>query len=119
MLCLPTGVLARGEPTGGPHGVESQGACRPSRRCVRGAAGGYHLVKPPQEISLGQVMEVIEGSPEENGQTSSASPDSPAVKVLMHAWKEVNDVQRKMLDAISLSDLLERVKAQDDQMYHI
>ena len=35
---------------------------------VRGAAGGYHLVKPPQEISLGQVMEVIEGSSEENGQ---------------------------------------------------
>ncbi len=35
---------------------------------VRGAAGGYHLIKTPQEISLGQVMEVIEGSSEENGQ---------------------------------------------------
>ena len=28
---------------------------------VRGAAGGYQLLKPPQEISLGQVMEVIDG----------------------------------------------------------
>ena len=86
---------------------------------VRGAAGGYHLIKPPQEISLGQVMEVIEGSPEENGQTSSASPDSPAVKVLMQAWKEVSEVQRKMLEGITLADLLERAKAQDEQMYHI
>ena len=86
---------------------------------VRGAAGGYHLVKPPQEISLGQVMEVIEGSSEENGQVSSASPDSPAVKVLMQAWKEVSEVQRKMLDGITLTDLLERAKAQDEQMYHI
>ncbi len=86
---------------------------------VRGAAGGYHLIKPPQEISLGQVMEVIEGSPDENGQTSSASPDSPAVKVLMHAWNEVSVVQRKMLESITLADLLERAKAQDEQTYHI
>jgi len=86
---------------------------------VRGAAGGYHLIKLPQEISLGQVMEVIEGSTEENGQTSSASPDSPAVKVLMQAWKEVGEMQRKMLNDISLAELLERAKAQDEQMYHI
>ncbi len=86
---------------------------------VRGAAGGYHLVKPPQEISLGQVMEVIEGSPDENGPTTSASPDSPAVKVLMHAWKEVGEMQRKMLGGITLADLLDRAKAQDEQMYHI
>ena len=86
---------------------------------VRGAAGGYHLIKPPQEISLGQVMEVIEGSTEENGPTCSASPDSPAVKVLMQAWKEVGEMQRKMLNDISLAELLERAKAQDEQMYHI
>jgi Rrf2 family protein len=86
---------------------------------VRGAAGGYHLIKPPQEISLGQIMEVIEGSGEEKGQTSSASPDSPAVKVLMHAWKEVSAVERKMLADITLADLLERAKEQNQQMYHI
>jgi Rrf2 family protein len=87
---------------------------------VRGAAGGYHLIKLPQEVSLGQVMEVIEGAGEENGQpTSAASPDSPAVKVLQQAWKEVTDVQRKMLEGITLADLLERAKEQEEQMYHI
>ena len=73
----------------------------------------------PEEVSLGQVMDVIEGTGEENGQTSSASPDSPAVKVLMQAWKNVGEMERKALADISLSELLERVKAQDEQMYHI
>ena len=86
---------------------------------IRGAAGGYQLVKSPQEISLGQIMEVIEGSPEENGQTSSASPDSPAVKVLMKTWQDVAAVERQMLQNISLAELLERAKEQDEQMYHI
>jgi Rrf2 family protein len=86
---------------------------------VRGAAGGYNLIKPPQEVSLGQVMEIIDGSSEESVQTSSASPDSLAVKVLMQAWQDVSKVQRKMLEGISLADLLDRIKAQDEQMYHI
>jgi Rrf2 family protein len=86
---------------------------------IRGAAGGYQLIKSPHEISLGQIMEVIEGSPKENGQTSSASPDSPAVKVLMKTWKDVTDVERKMLQNISLAELLELTKEQDEQMYHI
>ena len=37
----------------------------------------------------------------------------------MEAWKEVAAVQRKMLDGITLADLLERAKGQDEQMYHI
>jgi Rrf2 family protein len=86
---------------------------------VRGAAGGYQLLKPPKEISLGQVMEVIDGSSEEGGPTSSASPDSPAVRVLLHAWREVAAMQRKMLDELTLADLLERSKDQDERTYHI
>jgi len=86
---------------------------------IRGAAGGYQLVKSPQEISLGQIMEVIEGSSEEKGKTSSASPDSPAVKVLMKTWQDVAAVERQMLQDISLAELLERAKEQDEQMYHI
>jgi Rrf2 family protein len=86
---------------------------------VRGAAGGYQLLKPPQEISLGHVMELIDGASEDNSQTTSASPDSPAVRVLQQAWKDVAAVERKMLDEITLADLLERAKEQNEQMYHI
>ena len=86
---------------------------------VRGAAGGYHLLKPPDQVSLGEVMEVIEGSPDENGQGTSASPDSPAVKVLLQTWKHVTSVEQDLLRGISFADLLERAKSQDEQMYYI
>ena len=86
---------------------------------VRGAAGGYRLLSPPDEISLGRVMEVIDGLLDEEAPKSAASPDSPALKVLMQAWKEVSAMQFKMLDGITLADLLERAKEQGEQMYHI
>ncbi len=86
---------------------------------VRGAAGGYYLIKPPEEVSLGQVMDVIDGAPSRTVKASSASPDSPVVKVLSHVWQDVSDVERRMLDGISLAELMERAKEQDEQMYHI
>jgi Rrf2 family protein len=86
---------------------------------TRGAAGGYHLIRPPEEVSLGEVMEVIEGSSRSNGQTSSASPDSTAVKALMQTWRNVDVIQRKMLKEISFAQLLELAREQDEQMYYI
>ena len=86
---------------------------------VRGAAGGYQLLKPPSEISLGNVMEVIDGVPGDTGKTTSASPDSALVRVLQQAWTDVAAVERKMLDEITLTDLLERSKERDERMYHI
>ncbi len=86
---------------------------------VRGAAGGYHLVEPPEEVSLGQVMEVIDGSSQKDEQTSAGSPASPVVKVLLQAWQEVSAVERQMLHEVSLAQLLKRARDQDEQMYHI
>jgi Rrf2 family protein len=86
---------------------------------TRGAAGGYHLLKSPYSISLGEVMDVIEGVNDGNGHTSSASPDSPAVKVLMSAWRDVHQVQREMLHGIDFAQLLERAREQDERMYYI
>jgi Rrf2 family protein len=86
---------------------------------TRGAAGGYQLVAPPDKISLGEVMEVIDGSSDNGQQTTSASLESPAVRVLAQTWQEVSDVQRRMLKQISLSELLEQTRAQEEQMYYI
>ncbi len=86
---------------------------------VRGAAGGYRLIVSPEDVSLGQVMEVIEGTSRKNGRPANASPDSPLVKVLQQAWGQVGDARRNMLDDISLADLSERAKGQGEQMYYI
>lgn len=84
---------------------------------TRGAAGGYQLVKPPDEISLGEVMNVIEGPDEPIG--SSASAESLSAKVLQSAWQDVANVEREMLHAITFADLVERSHRQAENMYYI
>jgi Rrf2 family protein len=86
---------------------------------VRGAAGGYQLLIPPEKISLGRIMEITDGQSEGEIQSSGAAPDSPAVKVLLQAWNEVSAKHRKLLDEITLAELLERARTQGEQMYHI
>jgi Rrf2 family protein len=86
---------------------------------TRGAAGGYHLLRPPEEVSLGEVMDVIEGSNNGEAQPSSASPDSPAVKALMRAWQDVHQVERQMLHNINFATLLDKAREQDERMYYI
>jgi DNA-binding IscR family transcriptional regulator len=68
---------------------------------------------------LGEVIEVIEGANEENGQSSSASPDSPAVKVLTQTWKQVAGMEQDLLRNVTFAQLLERAKDQGQQMYFI
>ena len=85
---------------------------------TRGAAGGYHLLRPPQEVTLGEVMEVIEGA-NDNGQTTGAAPESPAVRVLAQAWRRVAAAERDLLRTIDFAQLLEQAKSQDEQMYYI
>ncbi|RMF91045.1 MAG: Rrf2 family transcriptional regulator [Planctomycetota bacterium] len=87
---------------------------------TRGAAGGYHLVVPPDKVTLGQVMDVIEGKGGEgNGFVASSSPDSPAVKALAAAWNRVRQKEKEMLDQITFAQLLEDARQHDTQMYYI
>ncbi|MCE9603819.1 MAG: Rrf2 family transcriptional regulator [Planctomycetia bacterium] len=84
---------------------------------TRGASGGYQLAKSPDEITLGEVMHVIDGQEEEI--KSSTSNDSPASRVLISAWNEVADVERRMLQAVTFAELAARVRKQAENMYYI
>lgn len=83
---------------------------------TRGAAGGYRLARPPEEISLGDIVAVIDGQACEPGSTSS---DSATVRMLRGTWREVSQVQHEMLAAMSLSDMLDRLAHSGDHMYYI
>jgi Rrf2 family cysteine metabolism transcriptional repressor len=84
---------------------------------TRGAAGGYQLMTPPEEISLGSVLGVIEGPPDTT--FNSATGDSPAVRALADTWREVAEAQRERLESISLADLLVRARKNSENMYYI
>ena len=85
---------------------------------TRGASGGYQLVKPPEDISLGEIMGVIEGQDSEPT-SPTASRSSPTGRVLTHAWQEISQVQHDMLYSITFGELINRVKHRNENMYYI
>lgn len=83
---------------------------------TRGASGGYQLIKPPSKISLGEVMNVIEGK--DNGHTASAAR-SPTARVLAGIWRDIGAREQAMLRAINFAELAEKTKQSAGQMYYI
>jgi Rrf2 family protein len=84
---------------------------------TRGAAGGYQLVKPPDEISLGEVMSVIEG--QEPPITTAGTTNSGCGRVLVDAWRQVAQAQHDALYTITFGELVSRIKRQSENMYYI
>ena len=77
-------------------------------RSVRGAQGGYHLARAPQEITAGMILRATEGdlAPAEcvsnGGQACERSGVCPSLRVFTKVYSAINEV----IDGISLSDLL-------------
>jgi len=84
---------------------------------TRGAAGGYQLVQAPEQITLADVMAVIDGASDRV--TSSAELETPTTRALIDAWQEVANTQQQMLQVLTLAELLERVRGQTENMYYI
>lgn len=83
---------------------------------TRGACGGYRLLRSPEEISLGEVMAVIDGPVEPVGNVNVATP---LTSVLHHTWQEASEARAARLAGVTLADLLEAAATQDEPMYYI
>ena len=84
---------------------------------TRGAAGGYRLIKEPAEITLGEVMAVIDGS--SDSVRSNLSEQTPAASTLLGAWQEACNAQQEILHATTFADLLEEMRGRTADMYYI
>jgi len=83
----------------------------------KGRGGGYYLAKPPESITVGQIIQILEGTLSPLpciGQTSSPNPCgdckdaiSCGVRLVM---KDVHDATVAILDKANLADLLERAR---------
>ncbi len=84
-------------------------------RSVRGAYGGYKLAKPPDEITAGDIIRVLEGpiSPVE-----FTEEEDPGRRDL---WKRIRDAIAKELDSTTLSSLIHysRDGQNDHYMFYI
>ena len=84
---------------------------------TRGASGGYQLTKAPDDVTLGEVMRLIDGTRTQGSNASSRTTDSS--RVLMDFLHEVSDVQWALLDRMTFAELLERSRVGAQDMYYI
>jgi Rrf2 family protein len=83
---------------------------------TRGAAGGYQLVKAPDEITLGEVMAVVDG---QEKLPNPAAAKNPTRRALLRAWRDVAMSRDEMLRDITFAELVQRASGEVEQMYHI
>ncbi|HBT77279.1 MAG TPA: Rrf2 family transcriptional regulator [Planctomycetaceae bacterium] len=74
---------------------------------IRGASGGYQLTRGPEQITLGEVMNIID-APARAGKRSSAAPTvgSSTVGVLTKAWENAERKRQDHLNDITFADLV-------------
>lgn len=77
-------------------------------RTQRGAAGGYWLAQPPEEISLADIFRAVEG-PLANvrGEYPETVEYRGAAKPLTEVWIAVRANLRAVLETVTLADLVE------------
>lgn len=93
---------------------------------VRGAQGGYRLAAAPEELIVGDILRVLEGSVEIRANSEQQLGGS-AHYLPMYAtralWRELNERVAEVLDSLSLADLLARAEkeqaARSEYIYHI
>ncbi len=83
---------------------------------TRGAAGGYRLALPPQEVTLADVLKVVEGNSEP---TTCASATSPLAPVLLEVCHELSSMRQQHLAGITLADLVARAAVEAGPMWYI
>jgi Rrf2 family protein len=79
----------------------------------RGATGGYHLNKPANEISLGEVIRIMEGPLSLTDCCEDADLCNRSGACLTRdAWRRVSTVLANALDSIKLSDVIDGLPPQ-------
>lgn len=74
---------------------------------VRGAKGGYRLAAGPQDISVAEIISVIDG-PIALTQCIEHAPGVCEIESFCSCrepWQVINDVVRRSLEAVSLADI--------------
>lgn len=77
-------------------------------KSIRGAAGGYILARPMEEISVGDILRALEGSLDPVDcpgllEKGCKSADSCVTK---YVWKRINDSINRTVDEIRLDQLV-------------
>jgi Rrf2 family protein len=75
----------------------------------RGAEGGYRLARPPEEITVADVIRVVEGPiASVRGERPDTIEYVGSARPLRDTWIELRTAMRGVLEKTTLADLVER-----------
>ncbi len=77
-------------------------------KSVRGASGGYRLAKRPEEYTVGMILRLTEGSLATVSCLEGENNDCPRQEscVTLEVWKRIDEAVSKVVDNITLDDML-------------
>lgn len=76
---------------------------------TRGASGGYRLARPPETISLAEVLTAIDGPEEPSGRALR----QPGARALAVVWEHVRAAERAVLDQTTIAQLAEHASPRE------
>ncbi|MEG0691665.1 MAG: Rrf2 family transcriptional regulator [Oscillospiraceae bacterium] len=89
-------------------------------KSVRGAQGGYTLSRPSDEITVGDVLRVVEGSLSlVDCVDDNSCCDKSSSCATSYVWKKIKFAVEGVVDNISLKDLVDRSNEQAEFTYII
>jgi len=82
-------------------------------KSARGSQGGYTLSKEASEIPVGEVLRILEGDLNITGDDDGVLGLDNTIKVCIDTlvWQEVNEQINKVMDSVTLKDLVEKYKS--------
>jgi Rrf2 family protein len=86
---------------------------------VRGASGGYQLARPPESITLAEVVAAIDERTLTLSETLSKVNRTPLVEALLAVWRAVHAEEQKLLERLTLAELFRRSQQSHSLSYQI
>lgn len=89
---------------------------------VRGAQGGYFLAKDPNEITIGEILRALEGSLAPTDCTCEDNTYHCSLNgkcVTRSVWEKIRDSINKVVDNITLKQLMEDYEKINENASHI
>jgi Rrf2 family protein len=86
---------------------------------VRGAAGGYQLTRPPDQISLAAVINAIDDRTLAPRTALGEANRTPLVEAVLDVWRDLQRREQHLLQGLSLADLLRRARHSGSLSYQI
>jgi Rrf2 family protein len=84
---------------------------------TRGASGGYQLARGPDQVSLADIINIIDRTPPPR--LDSGLNSSPAVQAIRAIWHEVQSEEQRLLEEVTLADLVRRSQQTSALSYQI